>query len=201
MAAIGRPREFDTEAALDAALDVFWRYGYEGTSLTDLTNAMGINRPALYLAFTSKKQLFHEVLERYWAIDARPAREAVHEPTAIQVTEQYLLRSIEQMTDPRRPAGCLLVRSALTCGPDNQDVAADAARLRQAAEDELHRRYQRAQQDGDLPSHENPAALARFVSAVRYGLAVLAADGAGRDELGDAARRAVAATQADCARR
>src|ERR1700685_4027254 len=105
MAAIGRPREFDTEAALDAALDVFWRYGYEGTSLTDLTNAMGINRPALYLAFTSKKQLFHEVLERYWTIDAGPAREAVREPTAIQVTEQYLLRSIEQMTDPRRPAG------------------------------------------------------------------------------------------------
>jgi AcrR family transcriptional regulator len=192
MTAIGRPREFDRDMALDAALVVFWRHGYEGTSLTDLTRAMDINRPALYSAFKSKKDLFYRALDRYCAIDAMHTFEALQEPTARRVTEQYLLRSVEQLTDPQRPAGCLVVRSALTCGPENQDVADHVTRLRKAAEVDLRKRYRRAQREGDLPPGEDPASLARFVCVVRHGLAVMACDGATRAQLRDSIRRAIA---------
>src|SRR4029077_11504392 len=91
---IGRPRRmFDIDEALDAALVVFWRQGYEGTTLTDLASAMRINRPLLYAAFGSKKDLFVRARDRYYAVDAARTFQVLEEPTAWAVTEQYLLRS------------------------------------------------------------------------------------------------------------
>src|SRR5437762_10822949 len=104
----GRPREFDTEQALDAALEVFWRKGYEGASLPDLTEAMGINRPSLYAAFGNKEELFRTVVTRYVEGPAAFVREALEEPTARGVAERLLSAAVDLVTDPRNPRGCLL---------------------------------------------------------------------------------------------
>ena len=87
----GRPRAFDAEAALDRALQVFWRQGYEGTSLSDLTKATGLNRPSLYAAFGNKEALFRKALDRYAEQAGRFLRDAVNEPTARAVVERLLL--------------------------------------------------------------------------------------------------------------
>src|SRR5256714_13652479 len=112
----GRPREFDPDEALDRALQVFWRKGYEGTSLPDLTKAMGINRPSLYAAFGNKEALFRKALDRYAEGPAAYVREALNEPTARAVAERLLSGAIDLVTNPRNPRGCLMVQGALACG-------------------------------------------------------------------------------------
>ena len=128
VAIIGRPRGFDVDEALDAALVVFWRHGYDGTTLTDLASAMGINRPALYAAFQGKKELFVRAIDRYYTVDAARTFQVLEEPTAWAVTEQYLLRSIDQLTNPSRPLGCFVLQSALVCSEENAGIAALMAR-------------------------------------------------------------------------
>src|SRR5437588_3756269 len=103
----GRPRCFDESCALDSALQVFWRKGYEGASLPELTRAMGINRPSLYAAFGNKEALFRQVLDRYAAGPAAYVREALNEPTARAVAERVLGGAIDLLTGPRGPRGCL----------------------------------------------------------------------------------------------
>src|SRR5262245_33704266 len=114
----GRPREFDTEKALDAALEVFWRKGYEGASLPDLTDAMGINRPSLYAAVGNKEELVGKVVARYIEGPAAYVRKAVEEPTARAVAERLLFAGIDLIAEPNKPRGCLLVQGALVCGDE-----------------------------------------------------------------------------------
>src|ERR1700691_2548703 len=114
--ALGRPRGFDTEKALDAAMREFWRKGFEGASLADLTKAMGINRPSLYAAFGDKEALFRKVLDRYADGPARYVREALQEPTARAVMERLLRGAAEISADRHSPRGCLMVQGALACG-------------------------------------------------------------------------------------
>src|SRR5262252_1533238 len=102
----GRPRAFDIDDALDRALEVFWRKGYEGASLPDLTKAMGINRPSLYAAFGNKEALFRRAIERYVEGPGCHVREAIDEPTARKVVERLLRGSIDLITDVRKPRGC-----------------------------------------------------------------------------------------------
>src|SRR5207237_3295974 len=98
---VGRPRAFDVDEALDQALRVFWRKGYEGASLPDLTKAMGINRPSLYAAFGNKESLFRKALERYVEGPAAYVRRALTEPTARAVAKRLLSGAIDLLTDPR----------------------------------------------------------------------------------------------------
>src|SRR5882762_7096049 len=110
---IGRPRAFDLDQALDRALKVFWRKGYEGASLPDLTKAMGINRPSLYAAFGNKEALFRKAIDRYVEGPASHIAEALEEPTALAVVGRLLRGSIDLITDSRNPHGCFMVQSAL----------------------------------------------------------------------------------------
>ena len=112
----GRPRGFDPETALDQALRVFWEKGYEGASLTDLTEAMGINRPSLYSAFGNKESLFRKVLERYASGPASYVEAALAEPTARAVAVRLLEGSRELLGCSENPRGCLITQSALACG-------------------------------------------------------------------------------------
>ena len=179
----GRPREFDIDQALDAALDVFWRKGYEGASLPDLTAAMGINRPSLYAAFGSKEELFRRVIARYVEGPAACVRKAIDEPTAQAVAERLLNASIDVVTDPRNPRGCLLVQGALACGEAAESIREQLLAQRQGTEAAVRRRFELAQAERDLPADSDPAGLARFIVTVMRGIAVQAAGGATRQEL------------------
>jgi len=112
----GRPRAFDVDDALDRALDVFWRQGYEGTALSDLTAAMGINRPSLYATFGNKEALFRKVLDRYAQGPAAYAARALELPRARDVVEALIYGAIELTTGPDTPLGCINVRTAQACG-------------------------------------------------------------------------------------
>ena len=125
---IGRPRAFDTEVALDRALEVFWRKGYQGASLSDLTGAMGINRPSLYAAFGNKEELFGKVLDRYAEGPTGYMAQALRAPTAREVARRFLRGVIDQLTDKRTPRGCLLVQSALVCADAAESVRAESGR-------------------------------------------------------------------------
>jgi len=179
----GRPRGFDPEAALDRAVEVFWRQGYEGTSLRDLTDAMGINRPSLYATFGNKEQLFRRAVARYAEIDMAYARAALAEPTAYEVSAAFLRANVDALTRPDRPAGCLSVQGGLAAGSDGGQVASFLAESRAGGERALADRFARAVADGDLPAGTDPTALARFVMALSEGHAVHAAAGVGRAAL------------------
>lgn len=179
----GRPRAFDVDAALDRAVEMFWRHGYEGTSLNDLTEAMGINRPSLYAAFGNKEELFRRVVARYAETDMAYALEAFEQPTGYAVIETFLRANVDALTRADRPAGCLSIQGGLSCGTDNAHIADFLAASRFAGEAALAARLARAVDDGDLPTDTDPAALARFVMAVSVGHAVHAAAGVDRASL------------------
>ena len=180
---LGRPRTFDADRALDRALTVFWRNGYEGASLPALTKAMGINRPSLYAAFGNKEALFRKAVERYDRGPAGYTYKALKQPTAREVVEALLKGAIALLTKPQNPGGCLMVQGALACGENAKRVRQELAALRAAGVTAIRRRFQRAIDEGDLPARADASALARFVATVTHGLAVQAASGASRKEL------------------
>ena len=180
---MGRPRAFDIEKALDCALQVFWHKGYEGASLSDLTTAMGINRPSLYAAFGNKEALFRKALDRYADGPAAYVYEALDEPTARAVAARLLHGAVDLLTDPRTPPGCLLVQGALACGDAAESIRRELIARRAAAEADLRQRFECAISDGDLPADADPADLTRYLVTVVYGMAVQAAGGASREAL------------------
>jgi len=179
----GRPRQFDVDEALERALRVFWRRGYEGATLPELTQAMGIKRPSLYAAFGSKEELFRKALDRYVEGPAAYVREALNEPTARAVAGRLLGGAIDLLTDRRNPRGCLVVQGALACGETAESVRRELAARRVAGEVAVRQRFERARADGDLPAEADPADLARYVVTVMRGMAVQAAGGASREDL------------------
>ena len=181
--ALGRPRSFETGKALDAAMKVFWCKGYEGASLSDLTKAMGINRPSLYAAFGDKESLFRKVLDRYDKGPAAYVREALNQPTARAVVERLMEGAAELGTASSNPRGCLFVQSALACGDKAEGIRNDLILRRDAGEKAVRLRLKRAQAEGDLAHDADPADLARYVVTVVQGIAVQAASGAARPEL------------------
>ncbi len=180
---MGRPRSFDIGKALDRALQVFWQKGYEGASLSDLTKAMGINRPSLYAAFGDKEALFRKALDRYVDGPASYVGEALKEPTGRAVVERLLRGAANLLTDPRHPRGCLMVQGALSCGEAADPVRQELISRRAAGEAAIRQRLERAKSDGDLPADSDPADLARYLATVIHGMAVQAAGGASRREL------------------
>jgi AcrR family transcriptional regulator len=179
----GRPRAFDVDKALDRAVQVFWRKGYDGTSITDLTQAMGIERPSLYAAFGNKESLFRKALDRYANGPSAFVREALKEPTARAVVERLMQGVINTATDPRNPPGCLLVHGALSCGGAADCIQQELAARRASNEASLRKRFRRAIAEGDLPPDADADALARYIATVNLGMAVQAATGATRAEL------------------
>jgi len=189
----GRPRTFDADDALERAVEVFWRYGYEGASLHELTAAMGVNKPSLYAVFGSKEELFRRAVARYAEIDMAYARKALEQLTARDVLRTLLHDNVDALTQPGRPPGCLSVQGGVSCGPDNAGVAEFLAASRLAGEQALADRLARAVDEGDLAATSDPTALARFVMTFSEGQAVHAAAGAQRDQLRQSADIALTA--------
>lgn len=183
MSGPGRPRGFDLDTALDQAVEVFWRHGFEGASLDKLTRAMGINRPSLYKAFGNKEQLFRLAVARYAEADMAYARAALRQRTAAAVARSLLHGNVEAVTRADRPAGCLTVQGGTTCAAGNEAVTRFLAASRLAGERQLAQRFARAVTEGDLPPDADAAGLARFVMVVAEGNAVHAAAGVSAQEL------------------
>ena len=189
----GRPRGFCVEDALDRAMTVFWRHGYEGASMSELTAAMGINSPSLYACFGSKEGLFRAVLERYDERRKSFMESVLAAPTAAKAAETYLhgVADFAVDTSGKNPPGCLLLQSGLSCG--DSDIPDEMARHRAEKEAALCGRFTRALKEGDLPKSASPAALARYLMTVSNGICVQAASGASAQELHDVATIALMA--------
>ncbi|HEY3777706.1 MAG TPA: TetR/AcrR family transcriptional regulator [Rhizomicrobium sp.] len=189
----GRPRSFCTDTALDRATTVFWRQGYEGASLADLTEAMGISPPSLYAAFGSKEGLFRAVLERYDA-RRRDFMERVLVAPDAQTVARLFLEGVAEFaadTSGRNPPGCLLLQSGLSCG--DQVIPEELARHRAEKETALRERLKHAQSEGDLPRSADAATLARYLTTVANGICVQATAGASAEQLREIARMALVA--------
>ncbi|GAA1244555.1 TetR/AcrR family transcriptional regulator [Prauserella halophila] len=180
----GRPRAFDREAALDAAMRMFWEYGYEATSVSGLTAAMGIGSPSLYAAFGDKEALFREAVEHYvrhygWqAVD-----ELDREPVVRRAVQAMLLANAGLYTDPALPRGCMVVDAATNCAPGNDAVREFLAGQRRVTRERIAARLQRAVAEGELPADADLDALVGFCETVRNGLSNLARDGRSAGEL------------------
>lgn len=194
----GRPRGFDEEAALDAAMQMFWEEGYEGATLADLTRAMGINRSSMYAAFGDKEALFKLVIARYAQGPMQYIRTALAQPTLRSVVEGLLYGMVEFLSAPGNPRGCLSLQGALACGSDGKPAQQAMIEWRKRGEAALRKRFLRAQKDGDLGANINAADFARYIAALMSGVGIQAANGATKAEmkqLVDIALRLMAGSQ------
>jgi AcrR family transcriptional regulator len=179
----GRPREFCVDQALAQALRLFWEKGYEGTSLTDLTDAMHITRPSLYAAFGNKEALFRKALDLYESEKLSYIRQALEQPTARQVAETMLRGSVANVMSNEEPHGCLGVITSVACGAESQSVREEVVKRGEAGKRALTERFIRAREEGDLPPHVDPEGLMRVLIAMLQGISVQANQGASREDL------------------
>ncbi len=199
MAERGRPRCFDREAALFKAMDVFWRNGYEGASLAQLTEAMGINSPSLYATFGSKEDLYKEAVEQYDANEGAEINASLSADTDIRTALYNVMRiTAEYFSDPDKPAGCMVLLSALNCTPENASVAQHMCDLRKRSTNLLRQRLLRAQQSGEIAASANIEQLTAFITSVRQGMSIQARDGADREALMGIANATLVAWDALC---
>ncbi|QCX79450.1 HTH-type transcriptional repressor ComR [Streptomyces sp. YIM 121038] len=197
MAGRGRPRGFDRETALRRAMEVFWEHGYEATSMTDLTSAMGIASPSLYAAFGSKERLFQEAVTLYSVTEGSVMTRAFAEvPTARGAVEAVLRENARAYTDRDRPTGCMIVLAATNCSPANAPVRDHLAGWRRSGAEMMAERLRRGVEEGELPAATDTEAVAAFYTTVVQGMSVQARDGASRATLDKTVDRAMAAWDA-----
>lgn len=177
----GRPRRFDRQAALRTAMELYWRHGYEGTSLSMLTSAMGITSTSLYAAFGSKEALFREAVELYNAGSEPPNYRALERPDVREAVEGLLREHADAYVRPDTPRGCMVVLAALNLSAGNERIGEFLAECRQDDFTHIRDRISRAISDGQLPDGVDADALAAFVHTVLEGLAIQARDGCTRE--------------------
>jgi AcrR family transcriptional regulator len=187
----GRPRQFGESDALDSAIDMFWRQGFEGTSVDDLTEAMGINRPSFYAAFTNKQGAFEKAVTRYIDVELAYVDAALAQPTARTVAESYLRSNADAVLKPGRPRGCLSIQGGLTAGPKDAATVEFLTKSRRSIVERFVARFESAIAAGDLAPTEDPADLANYLNLVSSGLAVQATGGATAAQLASVVERAL----------
>ena len=181
-ASAGRPREFDVDVALDRAMHLFWTKGYEGTSLTDLTEAMGINRPSIYSTYGNKEELFKKAFAHYREQQGQVGRCALEMPTAREGVELLLYSAADSLSCPKHP-GCFSVVAGLACSEEADPIREWLSDARNAGLEAWTERFELAQQDGELPLEPSARDLARYLMTVVTGMSVQARSGATSEEL------------------
>ncbi len=179
----GRPLSFDRDAALEQAMLTFWRYGYETTSIVDLTSAMGVTAPSLYTAFGDKKRLFLEAARRYAGDPGAMAQALNDAETARDAARAMLISAAIAFTGEETPRGCLLASATASGSSASADVQRAIADIREGVAIRLRARIARDVEARILPLDVDVAAVAGMVMAIIQGLSVLARDGMDRPEL------------------
>jgi len=175
----GRPRSFDREAALKNALEVFWRYGYEGASIACLTEAMGLKPPSLYACFGSKEALYRETLDYYVAHISHELRASLMRPgSSFEAIRETLLAAARLCSRHGGPSGCMLATGELRGSGEVQGIVREASARRSAAQQALVQRLKHAQVSGEIPARTDVTSLAAYYAAVMQGMSVQALDGA-----------------------
>ena len=177
----GRPRSFDREAALNAAMEVFWTKGYEAASINDLTAAMGINPPSLYAAFGDKEKLFLATIEQYAA--SRSDQMCPQQPTAKAAIESYLRFKADLLSGAGHPRGCMLMVAFFTAANASPGLNAVLSKKRAEAREHMRQRIKQGIAEGDVPEGTDAGALADFYATITNGMAQQARDGATRKSL------------------
>jgi AcrR family transcriptional regulator len=184
----GRRRAFDKSDALHKAMQVFWENGYNGTSVNDLTEALGINKPSLYAAFGNKEQLFGTALEHYISYYGTPLLERLTQPQEAPLAERlraYMIGIIDLVNSKESPKGCLFVKSSCEAGgsamPENLTHSLQS--MRQAHAQALTKALEVDQKKGLLSQSANPRDMAEYLLSVLYGISVLARQGKSRKAL------------------
>lgn len=180
----GRPREFDRDAALAKARDEFWSRGYEGVSMADLVETLGIASARIYAAFGSKETLFRESVALYDAEEGGFATRALaEEPTATRAIERSLREAVETYTCKDRPQGCMVVSAATNCAAENDSVWEFLADYRRRRTASLVERLERAVAEGELQPGTDAQVLGDYYATVLHGFSVQARDGVSRKRL------------------
>ncbi len=194
MAERGRPRNFDRSAALRMAMKMFWEHGYEGTSIADLTSAMGITPPSLYNAFGNKEQLFREAVQFYVSHDGGAATSALRNgQTAYEAVQAMLMAACMRSEDPDAKRGCLIALGATNCARENQGIDDFLQGYRQSTRQAIYQRLCKGQADKELADDVDTHALADFYATVLNGLAIQTRDGASCASVQAVVRQAMAA--------
>lgn len=180
----GRPKQFDRDQALDRALDLFWRHGYESTSLADLVEATGAKAPTLYAEFGNKEGLFRAAVERYLSRYAECSNQLLEQDLPIaEIVEAYMRNSAQVFTDPHNPAGCFMVCASAALSASSDDIAEMLRRKHHAQEASLQACFDRKVQQGELLAKTDTALLAKYIICVIEGMSVQAREGASREDL------------------
>ncbi len=196
MADRGRPRSFDRTVALELAMQVFWKKGYEGSSLNDLTAAMGIGCPSLYAAFGSKEGLFLDVIAHYSNIVGREIWDAVETaPTARAAMQGFLDATVDAYSRTDTPQGCLIALASLHQDSSSGAICSELRRRRAENIDALRRRFRRGVEEADLPAGFDCDEAALFYATTQNGMSIIARDGASREALAAVASGAMSAFQ------
>jgi AcrR family transcriptional regulator len=187
----GRPISFDKDAALEAAMLLFWERGYEGTSMADLTQAMGINPSSIYAAFGDKHALFSLAVKRYMDSRAQYAVKALEEPTLERVIRALFDNTVAFLTTPGHPPACMTLAGAMGCSVDATPARDLMTEVRKQNEAAVRERLLKARKSGELSKDINVEDYARYLSSILAGLSIQAANGSKKAELKRTARMAV----------
>ncbi|HOY70248.1 MAG TPA: TetR/AcrR family transcriptional regulator [Methylotenera sp.] len=179
----GRPPAFNHDDALEKAMLAFWMYGYEGTSMAALIEAMNMNKPSIYAAFGNKEALFNKVLDKYVSGPSAFVKEALAEPTSYLVAKAFLTKAVELLTQHQNSRGCMIVQGALSCGPEAEMIQKKLIAYRANLEESFKKRFDLAKDNKDLSNDTNTTALAKYIATIHQGISVQASSGASKDAL------------------
>jgi AcrR family transcriptional regulator len=188
---MGRPIKFDKDAALEAAMLLFWERGYEGTSMADLTQAMGLNPSSIYAAFGDKHTLFSLAVKRYMDSRAQYATKALKEPTLEKVVRALFESTVAFLTTPGQPPTCMTLVGAVGCSVNASPARDITTEIRKQNESAMRERFLRARKSGELPKNVNVDDYTRYLSSILAGLSIQAANGSTRAELKRTAQMAL----------
>jgi TetR/AcrR family transcriptional regulator, transcriptional repressor for nem operon len=186
---MARPKEFDPEQALNTAMEVFWRRGYEATSIEDLTTSMGINRGSLYDTFGGKQELFLACMDRYCHGMLANRLPMLNQPgPALETIRIFIQMMLEFALSYPERKGCLIANTVMEMGPREKEIGSRTAKAMGDLEEAFFKALMRARDQGELKNSKDPRSLARFLTTMMQGVIVMLKAGAPADALRDTVR-------------